>query len=586
MPQCFVIEKDGFELSITESEVTSALLKQGGVVTNETVATYLKQKMDEYIQSKKPVDLSQEPEGFYTRKPVEQIQPGFTNYGLLSKKDEQIILKEAADQTKKQGYPVKKSVVYAHWGNMWAVTDKGMEAFPVFGQHLRKSTEKSGFGKNLYKIDLPKSNINHNDGGKGWYDYYPTDQNGGDLSDIPESVRSIIQNMTGIDMSVYDSAIINSYGETTELTRHIDNTEDKGFAYKIPIISISLIGDSKFQYSSPSNNPTNSLADDKSVALKPGQVVVFGNESRAMAHRVLNGKSGKSVSIKNTVSSLQTERINITLRRALPLTEEEYNNWLEKTKELKGQNTGNSTTNSREILDYKALNEVTSYSGAADGADKTWEQEGKSRGLKHVNYIVNTLSKLTPEQQREVENAYQQAVKDLGRRPLPYDWQNPNDVGADGKKLYYSGGLVRRDYLQAKAGDAVFGIIEGFDVSKGKSLPKGGTGYAVVMATALNKPVYLFDQSDSKWYDYNKGNPIEIETPVLTKKATLVGTRKIKQNGIDAIKAVFDKTAEFLKSNSREGLNENASESTQIPESEKDKAQEETDQALEDLTCN
>jgi predicted NAD-dependent protein-ADP-ribosyltransferase YbiA (DUF1768 family) len=144
-------------------------------------------------------------------------------------------------------------------------------------------------------------------------------------------------------MSVYDSAIINSYGEITELTKHIDNTEDKGFAYKIPIVSISLIGDSLFNYSKPSNDPTHYLPDKEQIKLKPGQVVVFGGPSRAMAHRVTNGESGNSINIKNSVNSLKTERINIPLRRALPLSEEEYNNWVNSNKSLSTQQSETQT---------------------------------------------------------------------------------------------------------------------------------------------------------------------------------------------------------------------------------------------------
>jgi alkylated DNA repair dioxygenase AlkB len=190
------------------------------------------------------------------------------------------------------------------------------------------------------KIDLPVAPIESaelagNPNAKSWYEYYTTDQNGEKLAPIPQVVKDILQKKLGIDMSVYDSAIINSYGEATELSRHIDNTEDKGNAYKIPIVSISLVGDSVFQYSEPSTNPTHFLADKSKVNLSPGQVVIFGGPSRAMAHRVLNGKSGNAVEIKNSIGSLKTERINITLRRALPLSEQEYNKWVENNKTLK-----------------------------------------------------------------------------------------------------------------------------------------------------------------------------------------------------------------------------------------------------------
>jgi ribA/ribD-fused uncharacterized protein len=321
----------------TIEEVESFLAKESEAIAKSGKSVQYVTNLEDVLV-KKPEAEQSEPRTNTGIKVREEIQPGFFNYGLLDSSDEKIILDAAIKQTNEQGYPVKKGVVYAHWGNMWAVTDKGADAFSVFGQYLKRSKETTGFGKNLPKIDLPSSNINHNDGGKGWYDYYPTDQNGKPLKKIPQEIKDILQKKLGIDMSVYDSAIINSYGEITELTRHIDNTEDKGFAYKIPIVSISLIGDSLFWYSKPSNNPSHPLPDKEKIGLKPGQVVVFGGPSRAMAHRVENGKSRNSIDIKNSVNQLKTERINITLRRALPLSEEEYNNWVNNNKTMSNVN--------------------------------------------------------------------------------------------------------------------------------------------------------------------------------------------------------------------------------------------------------
>jgi alkylated DNA repair dioxygenase AlkB len=321
----------------TIEEVESFLAKESEAIAKSGKSVQYVTNLEDVLVKKPEVEQT-EPRTNTGIKVREEIQPGFFNYGLLDSSDEKIILDAAIKQTNEQGYPVKKGVVYAHWGNMWAVTDKGADAFSVFGQYLKRSKETTGFGKNLPKIDLPSSNINHNDGGKGWYDYYPTDQNGKPLKKIPQEIKDILQKKLGIDMSVYDSAIINSYGEITELTRHIDNTEDKGFAYKIPIVSISLIGDSLFWYSKPSNNPSHPLPDKEKIGLKPGQVVVFGGPSRAMAHRVENGKSRNSIDIKNSVNQLKTERINITLRRALPLSEEEYNNWVNNNKTMSNVN--------------------------------------------------------------------------------------------------------------------------------------------------------------------------------------------------------------------------------------------------------
>lgn len=215
-----------------------------------------------------------------------------------------------------------------------------------------------------------------------------------------------------------------------------------------------------------------------------------------------------------------------------------------KTGKLLGTN--ESTSVNTNAADY------TNYSGAATGSDTYWEQVGKEYGIgKQVNYITKDIDRLTEAQKQEVEKAYVQAVKDLGRKTLPID--------------SYSGKLVRRDYLQAKAGDAVFAIVEGFDVKEDptkspnttditKSVksyrftPKGGTGYATLMATRLGKPVYIFDQSDGKWYDYSNRRLVEIDTPVLTTKFAGIGTRQLNDKGKQAIRDVYEKTFGQVKS--------------------------------------
>jgi len=207
--------------------------------------------------------------------------------------------------------------------------------------------------------------------------------------------------------------------------------------------------------------------------------------------------------------------------------------------------------------------EYINYSGGAIGSDTIWSEIGKEFGIgKQVDYKPQTLQKLTPEQAKEVEDAYQKAASDLGRKPLAYDWNNPNAKNAEGKSIYYSGGLVRRDYLQAKAADAVFAVgkilEEGDTNSKGYEVKAlqvdGGTGYAVQMAINLGKPVYVFDLNYNIWMKYNpeglvdsdipgqKGRFDQTDTPVLTKKFAGVGTREITEAGKQAIRDAYTNT--------------------------------------------
>ena len=215
------------------------------------------------------------------------------------------------------------------------------------------------------------------------------------------------------------------------------------------------------------------------------------------------------------------------------------------------------------------------YSGDAVGADKLWAAQSKEFGVgRTVNYKVETLNSLTKPQQEEVEAAYLKAKNDLGRKTLSYNWANP-------QKEDYVGGLVRRDYLQAKAADAIFAISDIIGVGEkgkpvkstrytsksSKEIVDGGTGYAVQMAINLGKPVYVFHQgtnTDNKasvgWYkwDYNTEKFVPVLTPVLTKKFAGIGTREINEAGKTAIKEVFSNSKVPAQAEISESMNENS----------------------------
>jgi hypothetical protein len=199
-------------------------------------------------------------------------------------------------------------------------------------------------------------------------------------------------------------------------------------------------------------------------------------------------------------------------------------------------------------FDNTTYSEYTNYSGGATGGDAIWETTGKEYGLgKQINYRPEDLKRLTKEQMQEVENAYQQAVKDLGRRSF--------------ESNTFVGGLVRRDYLQAKKADAIFAIsdiilpnekgkpVKGIRYSNkmSKAIVDGGTGYAVQMGINLNKPVYVFHQGTNSdniteigWYKWNNDRFDKINTPQLTKNFAGIGTREINEIGKQAIKDVYE----------------------------------------------
>ena len=211
-------------------------------------------------------------------------------------------------------------------------------------------------------------------------------------------------------------------------------------------------------------------------------------------------------------------------------------------------------SNQEQIETENNPSEYTNYSGAAPGADTVWAEIGKEFGIgKQRDFIPEDLDnpRLTAENKQEIENAYQQAVRDLGRREL-----NPNTRG---------GKLVRRDYLQAKAADAIFaiGTISNNNVN-------GGTGYAVAMAKRMGKPIHVFDYNQNQWFTWNGETFVQEDTPTLTKKYAGIGTtdiakikwgedntkyvgEELEQRSVQAIRDVYDKTFESEDYKNKEG---------------------------------
>lgn len=194
----------------------------------------------------------------------------------------------------------------------------------------------------------------------------------------------------------------------------------------------------------------------------------------------------------------------------------------EKVSELPVESTTQKNTQNNTTLTFKP-EEAEFYSGAAIGSDKVWEEAATKAGIKVKNYTVTNWDKLSNEERERLDREYQEVVNILGRKIL--------DINS------YSGKLVRRDMLQADKADAIFAV--GKVASNG--YVDGGTGYATTRGIIRGIPVYLFDQSDSTWKVWNKEQSKFIPTiqPSLTKNAAVVGTRKLQDNGKEAINSIF-----------------------------------------------
>jgi len=170
-----------------------------------------------------------------------------------------------------------------------------------------------------------------------------------------------------------------------------------------------------------------------------------------------------------------------------------------------------------DIFDNKPLdlNNIVCHSGGAVGADTEWEIIGKEFGVITRAYSYKT--------------AYH--VSDKYMNLLARNWS----------QVKYSDQILAIGYIVKKGEKNTKGYY-----NKGKfDMVDGGTGYAVQMAINHQKEVYVFDQIRDRWFrwSYSVLSYVESDCPKISyQNFAGIGTREIKSNGIQAIRAVFNKT--------------------------------------------
>lgn len=174
---------------------------------------------------------------------------------------------------------------------------------------------------------------------------------------------------------------------------------------------------------------------------------------------------------------------------------------------------------------------MLNHSGGCPGADMEWELECKKYGIKTISYsFYNHVQEgenqvlLTVNELNEGWEAVVTAEKTLKR-------------GAESVFYPYIRNLMSRNWFQVKNSEAVFavGIIDGNVVS-------GGTGWTVQMALDTNKECFFFEQNINEWlkFDYDTQKfKLYNSIPNLTNNFAGVGTRKINDNGINAIHKIL-----------------------------------------------
>jgi nucleoside-triphosphatase THEP1 len=201
----------------------------------------------------------------------------------------------------------------------------------------------------------------------------------------------------------------------------------------------------------------------------------------------------------------------------------------------------------------------TGHSGGANGADLTWDAEGKPYGVTFRHYYTGVKSdKNAPGGTEDISN-------------LPVAMEGAGKVAQAAKVMWgYKYNTMKderliRNWAQVVNSETIFAVApigkqgDVWSEDRGKKDPRtlkkseavqGGTGYAVEMAIQAGKTVYVYNDPNAKadshlprgWYTWNGSRFEAIETPILTKNFAAIGSRNISDEAKQAIREVYAKT--------------------------------------------
>jgi alkylated DNA repair dioxygenase AlkB len=292
--------------------------------------------------------------------------------------------------------------------------------------------------------------------------------------------------------------------------------------------------------------------------LTNGAVLVFSNQNRNVFHEIIFdeqtdavpmpegfpeltiNKAYKGLGHADKMVKTKDYRVVLTLRKVNGTTSIDSVDTNKLVSQPPVQTTGtNNPSNFKNFSGGQTDGSITK------GGDTAWYETGKDFGVEnHTFYKPQDFDALGDDAKSQLNTQYAEVVSFLGRGIL-----RPETT---------AGKLVRRDMMQANSADAIYGvttlIAPGKTDRSGKYpnrkayiTPDGGTGYALARGILSNKPVYVYNQSNSQgvetgWYKWENGNFVATAVPVLTKNFAGVGTRELNAEGKQAIKEVYAKT--------------------------------------------
>ena len=179
------------------------------------------------------------------------------------------------------------------------------------------------------------------------------------------------------------------------------------------------------------------------------------------------------------------------------------------------------------IFNAVHIKDIVITSGGAYGGDTLWHERAIVHGasVNNIHHLVAAGS-TTVRSKRLINEGISPFVVSEDR--LQIARKELQKITGRTYNNDYVGNLQARDYYQAAWANSVYAIAP---VTEDKKGVKGGTNSAVQTSIYLNKPTYVLDIATGNWYVYSKkdGIFIETQTPTLSNRSALVGSRTLEK---------------------------------------------------------
>jgi len=179
-------------------------------------------------------------------------------------------------------------------------------------------------------------------------------------------------------------------------------------------------------------------------------------------------------------------------------------------------------------------NDAILFSGATVGAESEFGAIAEQFGIEEVNFSFED----------------HEVARIRGLRILNHEELKQGDFS-----LTYASKLMHRKYPETPTFRKILQSIW-YQINNGQEIfvigkiledktVKGGTGWGAEFAKICNKPLFVFDQDENRWFKWDGDNWINTKDPVISKSHfSGTGTRILKENGKKAIYDLFKRSFE------------------------------------------